>query len=184
MHRLLHGVVKSSRQDTRKNGSNVPEMVADRTARPLKLEEFLPYRLAVLSSVVSDALSQIYAHHRLGMAEWFVLMTLGGGGVHTAKALGAACRMHKTKVSRAVAGLLARDLITRRPNRVDLRQAFLSLTPLGQDVYAKSLPLAADFVQRLEDAVPAADREILHRSLAKLAARSQQLISGRPSGPG
>lgn len=177
MHRLLHGVVKSSRQDTRKNGSNVPEMVADRTARPLKLEEFLPYRLAVLASVVSDALSQIYAHHRLSMAEWFVLMTLGGGGVHTAKALGAACRMHKTKVSRAVAGLLARDLITRQPNRVDLRQAFLSLTPLGQSLYAECLPLAMEFASRLEDAIAADDREALHRGLAKLAARCEHLIS-------
>src|ERR1700710_778748 len=126
MHRFLHGAVKSRRQDTRKNGSNVPEMVAGGTTLALKLEEFLPYRLAVLSSAVSDALSQIYMRHRLSTAEWFVLMTLGGGGVQTAKALGTACRMHKTKVSRAVAGLLARDLIARQPNRIDLRQAFLS----------------------------------------------------------
>jgi DNA-binding MarR family transcriptional regulator len=177
MHRLLCDAVKSRRQDTRKNESNVAEMVADGTTRSLKLEEFLPYRLAVLSSVVSDALSQIYAHHRLSTSEWFVLMTLGDGRVQTAKALGTACRMHKTKVSRAVAGLLARDLIARQPNRIDLRQAFLSLTPPGQSLYAEFLPLAAEFSKRLEGAVTADEREALDRGLVRLAARCEHLIA-------
>ena len=147
----------------------------------LKLEEFLPYRLAVLSSVVSQVVAQVYVRHGLKLGEWLLLMTLGEAGPMTAKTLGARNRMHKTKVSRAVATLLERDLIGRAPNHVDLRQSFLSLTPLGKRCYEEYAPLAAEVGRRLEDAVPEADRAALERCLIKLAARSEQLMSGRPA---
>jgi hypothetical protein len=73
---------------------------------PLKLEEFLPYRLNVLANLVSQALSRIYVErYGLGVPEWRVLVTLGQFGVMTGKAIGAHSHMHKTKVSRAVAEL-------------------------------------------------------------------------------
>ena len=156
------------------------ELVADGTVPSLKLEEFLPYRLAVLSSMVSRVVAQVYARHGLNLGEWLVLMTLGEFGPMTAKAIGARNRMHKTKVSRAVAALLARELIGRAPNEVDLRQSFLSLTPLGKRFYEEYAPLVADVGKRLEDAIPEADRAALDRCLIKLAVRSAQLMSERP----
>src|SRR6266699_996154 len=97
---------------------------------PLKLEEFLPYRLNVVASLVSQALSRIYAErYGIGVPEWRVLVTLGQFGMMTGKAVGAHSHMHKTKVSRAVALLEARELLSRRPNRADKRESFLSLTP-------------------------------------------------------
>ena len=64
---------------------------------PLRLEEFLPYRLNVLASLVSQALSRIYVErYGLGVPEWRVLVTLGQHGVMTAKAIGAHTHMHKT----------------------------------------------------------------------------------------
>jgi DNA-binding MarR family transcriptional regulator len=164
-------------QDTRKNGSNVVELVADRTVAPLKLEEFLPYRLAVLSSVVSRALSRMYARHDLGQSEWLVLMSLGESGPTTAKALGAKNQMHKTKVSRVVAELLKRELVARRPNQIDLREAFLELTPHGKGLYDECAPLAVEFVMRLGTAISPEDRQVLDRSLTRLAERAQKLIS-------
>jgi DNA-binding MarR family transcriptional regulator len=153
--------------------------LADGAAPSLKLEEFLPYRLSVLSSLVSRVVAQVYARHDLKLSEWLVLMTLGEFGPMTAKAIGTRNHMHKTKVSRAVATLMARDLIARSPNRVDLRQSFLALSPLGTRLYAEYAPLLTDVGQRLEDAVPEADLAALERSLAKLAARSEQLMAGR-----
>ena len=98
--------------------------------RPLlQLEGFLPHRLNVLSSLVSQALTQVYAKYGIGIPEWRVLVTLGQFGVMTGKAIGARTHMHKTKVSRAVAQLEARKFVTRKANRADLREAFLSLTP-------------------------------------------------------
>ena len=160
------------------------ELVADRTVSSLRLEEFLPYRLAVLSSVVSRVLAQLYERHDLSMNEWLVLMTLGQFGEMTAKSLGVKNRMHKTKVSRIVATLLERGLISRRSNHTDLRQSFLHLTPLGKELYEECTPLAADMVKRLEDAIPAADRDAVDRCLVRLVARSEELISKGYDGRG
>ena len=90
---------------------------------PLKLEQFLPYQLNVVASLVSQALSRVYARrYRIGVPEWRVLVTLGQYGVMTGKAIGAHTHMHKTKVSRAVALLEKRKLLVRRANRADMRE--------------------------------------------------------------
>jgi DNA-binding MarR family transcriptional regulator len=147
---------------------------ADQAA--LKLEEFLPYRLNVCASLVTQALSRIYRErHKIGVPEWRVLVTLGQFGMMTAKAVGIHSYMHKTKVSRAVALLERRKLVTRRANRADLREAFLSLTPAGRDVYDELAPVSLDFVQQLMDTVDAADRAALDRALKKLTEHSVQL---------
>lgn len=142
----------------------------------LKLEEFLPYRLNVCASLVSQALSRIYTErYKIGVPEWRVLVTLGQFGTMTAKAVGAHSHMHKTKVSRAVALLERRKLVTRRVNRADLREAFLSLTPSGRDVYSELAPIALEFARKLLEAVDADDRAALDRAIKKLTERSAQL---------
>ena len=147
----------------------------DRVA--LKLEEFLPYRLNVCASLVSLALSRIYAErYKIGVPEWRVLVTLGQFGMMTAKAIGGHSHMHKTKVSRAVALLERRKLVTRRANRADLREAFLSLTPAGRDIYSELAPIALDFAGQLLAVVDPADRTALDRALKKLTERSAQLL--------
>ncbi len=142
----------------------------------LKLEEFLPYRLNVCASMVSQALSRIYRErYKIGVPEWRVLVTLGQFGMMTAKAIGNHSHMHKTKVSRAVAQIERRKLVTRRANRADMREAFLSLTPAGREIYNELAPIALDFVRQLMDTVDAADRAALDRALKKLVERSAQL---------
>jgi DNA-binding MarR family transcriptional regulator len=143
---------------------------------PLKLEEFLPYRLNVLASLVSQALSRIYVErYGLGVPEWRVLVTLGQFGVMTGKAVGAHSHMHKTKVSRAVAELEKRKLIGRRANRADLRESFLSLTPAGRTIYEELAPGALDFARRLSEVVSPADRDAFERAMERLTERSRAL---------
>lgn len=155
-----------------------PALPAHADQPALKLEEFLPYRLNVCAALVSQALSRIYAeHYKIGVPEWRVLVTLSQFGMMTAKAIGAHSHMHKTKVSRAVALLERRKLVTRRTNRADLREAFLSLTPAGDDIYRELSPIALDFVQQLMATVDAADRAALDRALKKLTERSSQLAA-------
>jgi DNA-binding MarR family transcriptional regulator len=143
---------------------------------PLKLEEFLPYRLNVVASLVSQALSRIYAqHYNIGVPEWRVLCTLGQYGIMTGKAIGAHSHMHKTKVSRAVALLERRKLVARRANRADLRESFLGLTPAGRTMYEDLAPIALDFAKRLSEVVDPADRAAFERAVDRLTQRSAQL---------
>jgi DNA-binding MarR family transcriptional regulator len=145
---------------------------------PLKLEHFLPYQLNVVSSLVSQALSRVYARrYGIGVPEWRVVVTLGQYGVMTAKAIGAHTHMHKTKVSRAVALLEKRRLIARRANRDDMRETFLSLTAAGRTMYEEVAPHALDFTRRLTEILSPGDREAFNRALQQLTARSADLVA-------
>src|SRR3979409_2552477 len=145
---------------------------------PLKLAEFLPYRLHVLASLVSQALSRIYVErYGLGVPEWRVLVTLGQFGVMTGKAIGAHSHMHKTKVSRAVAELEKRKLIGRRANRADLRESFLSLSAAGRAIYEDLAPGALAFMDRLAEVVAIADRPAFDRAVKQLTKRSAELVA-------
>ncbi len=151
---------------------------AEQAEKPvIQLEGFLPHRLNVLSSLVSQALTQVYSKYGIGIPEWRVLVSLGQFGVMTGKAIGARTHMHKTKVSRAVAQLEERKFVTRKANRADLREAFLSLTPAGRAVYEELAPRAREFTEKLSEVVPAADRAAFDRVVAQLTQRSAELVA-------
>ena len=143
----------------------------------IQLEGFLPHRLNVLSSLVSQALTQVYSKYGIGIPEWRVLVSLGQFGVMTGKAIGARTHMHKTKVSRAVAQLEERKFVARRANRADLREAFLSLTPAGRAVFEELAPRARAFTEKLSEVVTAADRVAFDRAVALLTKRSAELVA-------
>jgi DNA-binding MarR family transcriptional regulator len=145
---------------------------------PLKLEDFLPYRLNVVASLTSQALARIYGErYGIGVPEWRVLVTLGQYGTMTGKAIGAHSHMHKTKVSRAVTQLEKRKLLARRTNREDLRESFLSLTPAGSAIYQELAPVALEFARRLADAIAPADRMAFERAVDRLTERSAKLAA-------
>ena len=147
-------------------------------AAPLKLEEFLPYRLNVVATLVSQALSKIYVErHAIGIPEWRVLVTLGQFGVMTAKAIGAHTHMHKTKVSRAVAALERRKLLMRKSNKADMRESLLSLTPAGRAMYEDLAPIALEFARKLTGVLSAPERQALDRAIVRLTERSLELAA-------
>jgi DNA-binding MarR family transcriptional regulator len=159
-------------------GENAAGPVATAEHAPLKLEQFLPYQLNVVASLVSQALSRVYARrYRIGVPEWRVLVTLGQYGSMTGKTIGAHTHMHKTKVSRAVALLDKRKLLVRRANRTDMRESFLSLTPSGRAMYEELAPHALDFAHRLTEILTPDDRETFNRALKQLTDRSAQLAA-------
>jgi DNA-binding MarR family transcriptional regulator len=154
------------------------DCAATADSAPLKLEHFLPYQLNVVASLVSLALSRVYARrYRIGVPEWRVLVTLGQYGVMTGKTIGAHTHMHKTKVSRAVALLEKRKLLVRRSNRDDMRESFLSLTANGRVMYEEVAPHALDFARRLTEILTPADRDAFNRAVKKLTERSAQLVA-------
>ncbi len=154
------------------------ESTAAQQSAPLKLEEFLPYQLNVVASLVSQALSRIYSvRYGIGVPEWRVLVTLGQYGSMTGKAIGAHSHMHKTKVSRAVALLERRKLLARRANRADLRESFLSLTSEGRAIYEELAPGAFDFAKKLIEVIDPADRAAFARALDRLTKQSAKLAT-------
>ena len=155
---------------------------ADSRAARLELERFLPYRLNVLAEAVSQALARIYgSRYGIAVPEWRVLATLGQYERTTAKQIGVHSRMHKTKVSRAVAGLDARGLIARSANVADRREAFLTLTTAGRRVYRDLVPRVQDFARLLTAELEPAERQILDNLMLRLQARAESLAAEGPA---
>ncbi|GGE97641.1 MarR family transcriptional regulator [Stappia taiwanensis] len=160
------------------------------TATPpmLKLEAFLPYRLSILAEAVSQSLAGVY-RRRYGIAipEWRVLATLGQFDSMTAKEIGLHSRMHKTKVSRAVATLEERRLVRRHTNNRDMRESFLELTSAGRRIYNELVPEALGFVDRLLAPLSEEERTALEPLLQRLTERAFELndrMGERPDGGG
>lgn len=144
----------------------------------LELEGFLPYRLNVLASTVSQALSGLYGRrYGFGIPEWRIIATLGQFGTMTAKDIGLHSHMHKTKVSRAVATLTRRKLVTRRANRQDLRESFLALSTEGRAIYDDLVPVALEFERQLLHGIEASARDDLDALIGRLIARAKTLLS-------
>lgn len=142
----------------------------------LRLDAFLPYRLAMLAEQVSQSLARLYSD-RYGITnpEWRVLAALGEHGTMTSTEIGRNSRMHKTKVSRAVAELEKKSLITRETSPDDMRVAYLTLTPQGSDTYRELVPLAVRFGDRLAGGLSAEETAVLERVLTSLMERSDEI---------
>jgi DNA-binding MarR family transcriptional regulator len=151
--------------------AKVPDVIAPE-ARALELETFLPYRLAVLASLTTQALAVVCASHGLSQTEWVILAAIAERPQTSAKAIGATFHMQKAKVSRSVSALLRQGLISAAPHRGDRRLVELTLTPRGEALHRRCAVATADFSRQLEDALTAADREALVRGLAKVVQAS------------
>jgi DNA-binding MarR family transcriptional regulator len=142
----------------------------------LRLEDFLPYRLVMLAEQVSQSLSRLYSE-RYGITnpEWRTMAALGQFGTMTSTEIGRNSRMHKTKVSRAVAELEKKGLIIRKTSDADMRVAHLTLTEKGEATYRKLAPLAVQFGDRLAGGLSAQEIAVLEQVLATLMERSDEI---------
>ena len=109
------------------------DAVAPEAETSLVLEEFLPYRLAVLAHTMSRELSGVYGERfGLSIPEWRILANLGRFGPLYAGELAERSSMDKPKVTRALQRLEAGGLLRRAIDADDRRQVRLALTRRGR----------------------------------------------------
>ena len=138
-------------------------------AELLVLEDFLPYRLSILSNRVSRAIAARYADtFGLTIPEWRVIAVLGRRPGLTAKEVAEATEMDKVAVSRAVAKLVGSKRVAARADRDDARRQILSLTAQGESVHARIAPIALASEQRLLAALDARERAQLDALVDRL----------------
>jgi DNA-binding MarR family transcriptional regulator len=137
----------------------------------LILADFVPFRLNRLADAVSQDLSEIYrVRFGLGVPEWRVLVTVAQREACTAQHIVASTRMHKTRVSRAVAALEQRTLLERELNAADARELRLKLTKAGRRIYEVLAPLALERERELLSSLDAGHRQAFRGALAALEA--------------
>ncbi|HQX91699.1 MAG TPA: MarR family winged helix-turn-helix transcriptional regulator [Thermomonas sp.] len=135
----------------------------------LELQNFLPYRLSVLSNRTSDAIARAYSQRfALGVTEWRVMAVLGRYPDLSANQVAQRTAMDKVAVSRAVAKLLDSGRLLRAFDDDDRRRSVLRLSEAGHAIYDQIVPLALGFERQLLGDMDATERTLLFRLLDRL----------------
>jgi len=112
-------------------------------APALQLGNFVPFRLNRLAAEVSEHLAETYRERfGLDVPEWRVIATVGPERGCTAQYIAGSTRMHKTRVSRAIAHLEELGLMERTSSSHDRREMLLRLSKTGRRMYQELVPLA------------------------------------------
>tara|TARA_A100001391_G_scaffold130441_1_gene89798 strand:+ start:239 stop:712 length:474 start_codon:yes stop_codon:yes gene_type:complete len=146
------------------------------TPSHLRLQDYLPYRLAVTSNLVSRLVARAY-QDQFGVTiwEWRVIAILGEGVPMTAQAISDSAAMDKVSVSRAVRSLEERGLVERENHAADRRSRMLHLTADGRRVYDEIAPVALAQEAALLAEFSDTEIEILAGLLDRLRQRSSTL---------
>lgn len=148
---------------------------ADPAADDFDLAGFLPYRLSLLSNRISGAIAAAYeSEFGISMAEWRVLAVVGSFGPMSGQAVCERTEMDKVMVSRTVARLVQRKLLSQRTDGDDRRRSALTLTAKGAAIRAAIAPAAMNLERQLTGCLSAAERATLDGLLDKLLAQAQR----------
>ena len=133
-------------------------------------QDFLPFLLNRAAEECSLEFQGEYKN-RYGMlrTEWRVLFHLGVHGSLTAKEIGVRAKIHKTKISRAVAKLAERRFVTRDRDEKDRRTEHLALTSAGEMAYRDLRSVAKVYDDKLTSQFSEDETDLLRRLLKKLS---------------
>ena len=124
----------------------------------LILEDFLPYRLAVLSHTISTTIAKAY-EKKFGVSipEWRVIAILGRFPGLSAVEVAERTMLDKVAVSRAVTKLIKNGRVDRQFADADRRRSILNLSEEGRNVHNEIAPLALAFERDLLKSISTED---------------------------
>lgn len=134
------------------------------------LKDFTPYLLNLAAETASLGFQEHYrSKYGMLLTEWRVLFHLGHYGPMHAKDICTRARIHKTKVSRAVAALEKKRYLVRDDVEEDRRYELLKLTKNGQSVFNELFKAAQTFDEDLNRHFTPQERETLRKCLLQIA---------------
>lgn len=143
---------------------------------PLVLDQFLPYRLSVLSNRLSAAIAESYSR-RFGLTipEWRVIAVLALNPGISAAEVAERTAMDKVAVSRAVRRLLSTGRARRETAAGDRRRSALELTPEGRRIYRRITPALRRYEADLLAGLSVREQRMLDTFLRRLEHRAPVL---------
>ena len=140
----------------------------------LKLENFMPYRLAVLSNTVSTTVARAYdKRFNVSIPEWRVIAVLGRFPGLSAVEVAERTMLDKVAVSRAVTKLIKNGYIDREFADSDKRRSILNLSEAGSQLHDEIAALALGFERDLLEGLSPEELEQLNNIMERLLARAR-----------
>lgn len=144
----------------------------------LRLEDFLPYRLAVLSNTVSATVARAYdKRFSVSIPEWRVIAVLGRFPGLSAVEVAERTLMDKVAVSRAVTKLIKNGRIDREFADADRRRSILNLSEDGKKLHDEIAQLALQFERDLLHGFSEDEMASLNTIMERLLARASLIGS-------
>jgi len=115
------------------------------------LDGYLPYRMAVIASLLSKGLADQY-RKRFGItvAEWRVLLNVGYSDKVSVRDIERRVSLEKSKVSRAATRLEEAGYLSKCVDESDRRLLRLTLTDKGVQLLTEIVPLAQSYQEEVK----------------------------------
>lgn len=149
---------------------------AARSTDQLHLDQFIPYRLSVLTNTISMRIAHAYERQfGLSVPEWRVIAVLARYPDLSAVEVAERTAMDKVAVSRAVRSLIASRRLKRSYDKNDRRRSVLRLSSAGEAVYTQVAPLALRYEEDLLAVLNSEERRALDLLLSRLLERARSM---------
>jgi DNA-binding MarR family transcriptional regulator len=149
-----------------------------KVSKELILEDFLPYRLAILSHAVSTSIARAYDQRfDLSIPEWRVIAIVGRFPGLSAVEVAKRTMMDKVAVSRAVTKLIKSGRIDREFADADKRRSILNLSEEGRKVHDDIAPLALKIEEDLLHGFNEDEVKALNAAIERLLVQTRLISS-------
>lgn len=144
-------------------------------AEKLSLQEFIPYKLAVVANRLSQSIGSLFEQkYGIQIPEWRILMALHSCGPLAPNEVVEHSSMDKARVSRAQRKLVELDLVAPSADPRDGRRLVLFLTRKGADMCDAIIPEARQTETWFLSVLSESEREMLDKVLTRLFERSTE----------
>ena len=148
----------------------------DSDSKGFQLQSFFPYQVRIFYLAISQSVSDIYfSRYGLSVSEWRTMAVLGNHQPLTASDVVERSSIDKVQVSRAIQGLLKRELLERNPDADDRRRVNLQLTPKGQRIFEDLIPRVRAREQQLLNCLDQQEQETLVKLMKKVRLNAEQI---------
>ncbi|WP_042142163.1 MULTISPECIES: MarR family winged helix-turn-helix transcriptional regulator [unclassified Pseudoalteromonas] len=144
---------------------------------PLILNQFFPYRFAMLQQAISENIACVYTgEFELSRHEWRVMAILGEQTGLSAKKITLLTNLEKMQISRAINSMRSNNLIKETVNAKDKRFTQLYLTDKGKEIYQILVPRVLKKEQELLTVLSDNEQKDLNQLLDKLQQNATLLL--------
>lgn len=135
----------------------------------MELNDFLPYRLSILSLKVSKGIAKHYEDRfGINISEWRILVILYKNPKINATEIAALSQMDKVRISRTVKSLLKQGYISQIKDPNDARARIYELESVGQKLMRAVIPDALRYEEKLLQQLSEDEQKQLQHLINKL----------------
>ena len=132
----------------------------------LDLDNYLPYLLnRVGFALVASYTRKALAEQDLNIDMWRLLAALANRGASRQVDLAVMTTIDTSTISRIVTRLVHRGLVTRGRSKTSSREVVVALSPKGQALVQRLIPVAKELEQTTSAGLPAKDMAVVKRAL-------------------